>query len=67
MNNKLYRIGIHVIPRFPVHFNGWTGKQPDPTLQKKLSDILSRQRARGGTLALSDGQTVLRKKEKRLL
>lgn len=58
MNNTLYRLGIHLIPRSPVHFNGWTGKQPDPALQKKLSSVLSRERVRGGTLALTDGQTI---------
>ena len=58
MNNTLYRAGIHLVPRLPVRLSGWTGKQPDPALEKRIAAVLSRQRVRGGTLALTDGQTI---------
>ncbi len=58
MNKDLYRAGIHLVPRLPVRLSGWTGNRPDPALERHISAILSRQRVRGGALALSDGQTV---------
>ena len=58
MDNRLYRAGIRLVPRLPVRFSGWTGKRPDPALEKALAAVLSRQRVRGGALALTDGTDV---------
>ena len=58
MNKGLYRVGIRLTPGKAVHFCPWTGDVPEGRLQQKLARILSRHRARGGALALTDGEKI---------
>ena len=58
MNKKVYKACIRLVPRHPVRLDSWSGNKPEPALEKKLCAVLSRQRVRGGVLALTDGETV---------